>query len=97
VSPAWDRRGRRAILKRAASGEITDDIQEIRSLAITLQNVARRRIKRYNEQAARLAKLPGLAGVAPILMVDEGDATAQPTLRFDANGRPIENPKPGGR
>jgi hypothetical protein len=87
----------RAILKRAASGEITDDIQEIRSLAITLQNVARRRIKRYNEQAARLAKLPGLAGVAPILMVDEGDATAQPTLRFDANGRPIENPKPGGR
>lgn len=87
----------RAILKRAASGEITDDVQEIRALAITLQNVARRRIKRYNEQAARLAKLPGLAGVAPLLTVEEGDAAVQPTLRFDATGRPIENPKPGSR
>lgn len=80
----------RALLKRVASGQITDNKEEIRALAILAQRQATRRIQRYNDYARKLTKMKGLAPLAELLEVEAPNfQLSEPVLRFDAQGRPV--------
>lgn len=81
--------GERALLAKAASGNIRMTVPELRTLAEIVRKTAQYRIKNYNAYAKRLAELPGLEKVAPLLTVDD-DETGGLELKFDDQGRPVK-------
>lgn len=81
----------RAIIKRAASGDVDSmTAPELRLLGGILDRSARWKIRNYNQQVTPLANNPNAAAIAPFLSVQEPPQRQAPNvLRFDAQGNPI--------
>lgn len=86
--------GERALLARAASGNISMTKTELRTLAEIIKKTSRWRISQYNKYAKKLADLPGLEKMAPLLEVEGDDDTVE---SFDAEGNPVAAPMPPRR
>lgn len=71
----------RAILKRAAAGDINMTGPELKSLSATLETRARKRIEVHQSNVGRLAKIPGTEPLIPMLSVEQPPAPQEAPAR----------------
>lgn len=64
----------RALLKRAAGGDITMTVPELKTLSAVSRKVATTRIQQHNQRVKPLLSNPNAASLAPFLTVDQGEA-----------------------
>jgi hypothetical protein len=79
----------RLLLRKVAAGNFKMTVPEMRALAEVVRRESRKRVVNYNNFAKRVAKLPGMENVAPLLEVD--DFTPGAELPFDDQGRPVKS------
>lgn len=81
----------RGIIRRAAAGEIHDmTIPELRVLTNVLDRTAKYKISRYRASLSRLKMVPGGDAVTEILDIEVPDFGQRKVLRFDKDGKPVE-------
>ena len=65
----------RDIIRRAASGDISMTLPELKTLTASLDKTARYRIERHNKNVQPLIANPNAAALAPFLTVPEPQAS----------------------
>jgi len=73
--------GERAILKKAAAGEISMSPAELRAMSQAIERNAQARINLHQQQVQRLGALPGAAPLMPFYAAPQAPGDPQPAAR----------------